>query len=122
MALAFVRMAGEIRRMSEVAFFSRFGETGRIVPFIPEPPDVAAGRIFDLHQRHAAAVCEVFDAAINSHASDLREQTLPVNCLLRLGWVAAIRLCPRRCRSGNRNRTRQTHRGSASLSTSRREA
>ena len=84
MALAFVRIASEIRRMGEVAFFSRFGETGRIVPFIPEQSDIAAGRIFDLHQRHAEAVCEAFDAAVKSHAADLREQTLPPTCLLRL--------------------------------------
>ena len=57
MALAYVRMAERIKHMSEEAFRSSFGEISRIVPFIPEQADVAAGRIFDLHQRHAAAVC-----------------------------------------------------------------
>ena len=84
MALAYVRMAGEINRMTDLAFFARYGEASRIVSYFPEAADGAAGRLFDLHQRHAAAVCQVFDAAIRSHTSDLREQTLPATCLLRL--------------------------------------
>ena len=41
--------------MSESDIFSSsFGELSRIIPYIPEQADLAAGRIFDLHQRHAA--------------------------------------------------------------------
>ena len=71
MALAYVRSASEINQMTDIAFFAHYGETSRIVGFFPNPGH--SGRpIFDLHRRHAAAVCSVFDKAIASHAPKLR--------------------------------------------------
>ena len=52
--------------------------------YFPEPADIVAGRIFDLHRRHGSAVCRVFDNAIKSQASALREGSLPADCLLSL--------------------------------------
>jgi hypothetical protein len=43
-----------------------------------------ARRIFDLHRRHASAVCRIFDEAITLHAAALRQGTLPSTCLLSL--------------------------------------
>ena len=84
MALAYVRSASDINQMEDVAFFSRYGEISRIVEFFTEPAGTVAEHIFDLHQRHAAAVCNVFDAAISTHAAALREGKLPWSCLLGL--------------------------------------
>ena len=84
MALAFVRSASNIDKMSEVDFFTRYGETSRIVSYFPETADAIAGRIFDLYRRHAKAICDVFDDAIRSFAADLRRTTLPPSCLLTL--------------------------------------
>ena len=84
MALAYVRSASEINRMADVAFFARYGEASRAVGYFPEAADTVAGRIFDLHRRHASAVCSVFDAAVSSHAAAFREGTLPSTCLLSL--------------------------------------
>jgi Queuosine biosynthesis protein QueC len=84
MALAFVRSASKINQMADVAFFAHYGETSRIVGFFPEPADTVAGRILDLHRRHASAVCRVFDEAISSHAPALREGSLSSACLLSL--------------------------------------
>lgn len=84
MALAFVRSASKIQEMTDVAFFAHYGETSRIVGFFPERADTVAGRILDLHRRHASAVCRVFDEAISAHAADLRQGTLPPTCLLSL--------------------------------------
>jgi hypothetical protein len=61
MALAYVRMATAINGMTDEAFFAHFGEASRAVGYFPEPTDEAAGRIFDLHRRHAGDVCRVFD-------------------------------------------------------------
>jgi hypothetical protein len=83
-ALAFVRSASKIDQMADVAFFAHYGETSRIVGFFPEPTDAVASRIFDLHRRHASAVCRVFDEAISSHAAALREGSLSSACLLSL--------------------------------------
>ncbi len=84
MALAYVRSASEINRMADVAFFARYGEASRAVGYFPEAADTVAGRIFDLHRRHASAVCSVFDAAVSSRAAAFREGTLPSTCLLSL--------------------------------------
>jgi 7-cyano-7-deazaguanine synthase in queuosine biosynthesis len=84
LALAYVRSASDIKAMSEVAFFSRYGEASRAVGFFAEPPGTVAKRIFDLHRRHANAVCAVFDGAILTYAAGLREGTLPSSCLLTL--------------------------------------
>jgi 7-cyano-7-deazaguanine synthase in queuosine biosynthesis len=84
MALAYVRSASEVNKMADVAFFSRYGEASRAVGFFSEPGGIIAERIFDLHRRHAATVCRVFDRAISSHAADLRGGSLASSCLLSL--------------------------------------
>jgi 7-cyano-7-deazaguanine synthase in queuosine biosynthesis len=84
MALAYVRSASRIKKMDDVAFFTHYGETSRIVGHYPEPVDRVAERIFNLHHRHASAVCEVFDAMTGAHASALREGSLLADCLLSL--------------------------------------
>jgi 7-cyano-7-deazaguanine synthase in queuosine biosynthesis len=84
MALAYVRMASEIETIDEQAFFASYGEVSRIIRYFSEPADVVAGRVLDLYRRHASAVGRVSDGAIESHASALRVQTLPPDCLLSL--------------------------------------
>ena len=70
--------------MTDVDFFSRYGEASRAVGFFEEPPGTVAKRIFDLQRRHAAAVCRIFDQATSAHAAALREGRLPRSCLLSL--------------------------------------
>ncbi len=84
MALAYVRSASDINQMTDVAFFAHYGEASRIVGYFPESADSVAGRIFDLHRRHASAVCRIFDETISSHARALRQGNLPADCLLSL--------------------------------------
>jgi 7-cyano-7-deazaguanine synthase in queuosine biosynthesis len=84
MALAYVRSASDIKQMTDVEFFSRYGEASRAVGFFEEPPGTVAKRIFDLQRRHAAAVCRIFDQATSAHAAALREGRLPRSCLLSL--------------------------------------
>ena len=85
MALAFVRTASDVEQMTDMSFFVKYGEASRVVGFFRESENTVAGRIFDLHQRHAAAVCRVFDQSVAAYASALRQGDLPPNCLLRLG-------------------------------------
>lgn len=84
MALAFVRSASRIQKMADVAFFAHYGETSRIVGYFNSPPDTVAKHILELYRRHADHVCRVFDQAIQAHASQLREGSLPSDCLLSL--------------------------------------
>lgn len=84
LALAFVRSASQINQLADVAFFAQYGEASRVVGFFSDAADTIASHIFDLHRRHAAAVCRVFDDAITSHARNLREGSLPADSLLSL--------------------------------------
>ena len=84
LALAYVRSAATVERMSDVAFFALYGETSRIVGYFSERADTVAGRIFDLHQRHAAAVGRVFTRAIRDCAVALRHGDLPADSLIPL--------------------------------------
>jgi hypothetical protein len=84
MALSYVRTASEINHMEDVAFFERFGEASRALRYFPESADTVAGHILDLHRRHAAGVCSVFDQALRLRAPDLRQGTLPSTSLLPL--------------------------------------
>ena len=95
MALSYVRSATRVNTMPDIAFFSHYGEASRVIDHFPEAADAVAGRVYDLHRRHAAAVCRVFDEALKARATDLREGTLPRDCLLILGigrkdWGEAI--------------------------------
>lgn len=84
MAESYVRFALDIRRMNELAFFSRFaGETSRVVDCFPGlNPDEVGRRILDLHQRHSDAVGRVLEAAVTAHKTALVNHTLPATSLL----------------------------------------
>jgi hypothetical protein len=84
MALAFVRSASKVSQMTDVEFFAHYGETSRVVSFFHEPANTVAGRIIELHRRHAKAVCDVFDNTIRTNAAKMRDASLPANCLLSL--------------------------------------
>jgi hypothetical protein len=84
MALAYVRSASEVDRMADEAFFARFGEVSRVLGYFPEPADVVATRVLELHRRHASSVCGVFDQAVALNASALRQGTLASGSLLVL--------------------------------------
>jgi 7-cyano-7-deazaguanine synthase in queuosine biosynthesis len=84
MALAYIRSASKIGQMTDVQFFAHFGETSRIVSHFAEPAGTVARRIFELHRRHAAAVCRVFDAGVDANKADIRNGSLPPDCLVSL--------------------------------------
>jgi 7-cyano-7-deazaguanine synthase in queuosine biosynthesis len=84
MALAFIRSASKINQMTDLVFFTHYGETSRIVSHFDEPVDTVARRIYELHRRHAAAVCRVFDAGVDANKADIRNGSSPPDCLISL--------------------------------------
>ena len=84
LALAYVRTASNIENMTDIAFFSHYGEASRVVKYFAHAADTVGSRIFELHQRHAAGVCEVFKNAINSRTRELLQGRLSKECLLLL--------------------------------------
>jgi hypothetical protein len=84
MALAFVRTASKISQMTNVDFFAHYGESSRVVSFFDEPANTVARRIFELHQRHAAAVRKVFNEGVELNEANIWCGRLAADCLLSL--------------------------------------
>jgi len=81
---SYIRTASEVARMSEIEFFSHFGEASRVFSHLEGTADENAAKILDLHKRHAGQICDVIDTAIQNHVKEIREGTLPKSCLLIL--------------------------------------
>lgn len=88
---SYVRTATEVARMSEIEFFSHFGEASRVFSHLEGTADENAAKILDLHKRHAGQICDVIDGAIKNHVKEIREGTLPSSCLLILALPEAYR-------------------------------
>jgi hypothetical protein len=88
---SYIRTATEVTRMSEIEFFSHFGEASRVFSYLEGTADENAAKILDLHKRHAGQICEVIDGAIKNHVKEIREGTLPSSCLLILALPEAYR-------------------------------
>ncbi|MGQ9689430.1 MAG: 7-cyano-7-deazaguanine synthase [Desulfobaccales bacterium] len=88
---SYVRTATEVARMSEIEFFSHFGEASRVFSHLEGTADENAAKILDLHKRHAGQICDVIDSAIQNHVKEIREGTLPSSCLLILALPEAYR-------------------------------
>ena len=84
MLASYVETAQQVAAMSEMEFFMRFGEVGRIVRQLGGSADENARRIYDLYRRHADEVLKVVDSGLQAHASQVRARSLPESCLLRL--------------------------------------
>jgi 7-cyano-7-deazaguanine synthase in queuosine biosynthesis len=89
MAESYVRTALELRDVGELAFFGRFGGlTARVCDGFPSLTADEIGRqIFDLHQRHAQAIGDVLEAAVEGHSAELVKRSLPPSSLLMMTVV-----------------------------------
>src|SRR5262249_54874174 len=84
MAESYVRTALELRDMSDLAFFGRFGgETARVLTCFPSMRADEVGRlIFGLHQRHGQAIEGVLRSAVEANSAQLVKRSLPPSSLL----------------------------------------
>ena len=88
---SYVRTATLVTKMTEMEFFSHFGETSRVISHLDGTSSENAEKILDLHRRHAKQICGVVDKAIGEHAKEIREETLPASCLLILALPEGYR-------------------------------
>lgn len=84
MLASYVDSALLVPRLTELEFFSRFGEVGRIVRHLPGSADDNARAIYKLYKQHGEEVAKVLDDGIARFRSEIRARTLPSSCLLRL--------------------------------------
>ena len=64
---SYVRTATWVAKMTEMEFFSHFGETSRVFSHLDGTSYENAEKILDLHRRHAKQICGVIDKAIEEH-------------------------------------------------------
>lgn len=82
---SYVSMAKRVRSMSDVAFFTEFGEAHRVTPHVRGMSvHDAATQILSLYKRHAMEVGDVIAKGIQAHAHDISDGKLPSTSLLIL--------------------------------------
>ena len=82
---SYVRMAKQVKDMSDSTFFSTFGEVHRVTKHVRGlSVDDTASRIFSLYKRHAAEVCDVVTKGIQRHAVEISDGKVPSSCVLIL--------------------------------------
>jgi 7-cyano-7-deazaguanine synthase in queuosine biosynthesis len=86
MAESYVRTALELREMSELAFFGRFGgESSRACSGFPSlKADAVAEQVLGLHRRHGQGIWDVLRRAIGDHSDELLQGTLPLSSVLMM--------------------------------------
>ena len=72
MLASYVSTVSKIEMMTDIAFFSAFGEAARVYRYLSDPPAAAGEKIFQLYKRHAVSVCGVLDKEIAKNASLIR--------------------------------------------------
>jgi hypothetical protein len=85
MLAVYVEMASQIMRMDSTAFFSRYGESARVLRHVEGmDAEQAAHRLFAMYRDHAKDVMDVVRDAIAHHALAIAFRSLPPSCLVRL--------------------------------------
>lgn len=85
MVESYVGTAKRVKCMSDMAFFTEFGEVHRVIQNIKGMnADEAATRILALYKRHATEVVDVITQGIRDHAKAITDGKVPSTCLLIL--------------------------------------
>src|SRR5207249_1587712 len=85
MVESYVRVASEIQKFpNDSEFFKKYTTVNYLVREFPASAEETAGKILDLHVRHAASVCDVTEAAIKEHAQGMLRGTLAPSSLVRI--------------------------------------
>lgn len=92
---SYVRTAKRIKDMSDMAFFSEFGESHRVTQHIRGlSVDTAASQLLDLHKRHATEVWDVIIKGFKDCAEEITDGTVPKDCLLILALPEEYKRSP----------------------------
>jgi hypothetical protein len=85
---SYVKTATEVGKMEDdgIEFFTRFPEAAKAITYLKGhgTSDEVAGKILDLHKRHAKSVCQVLVDALKAHAEDIQAGRLPETCVTAL--------------------------------------
>ena len=90
MAAAYLERANQVNGLTDVAqFVSSYPDVGRVFKYLNyNSAGQAAQRVFDLYKRHANEVMGALDELLSRHSKEIRERTLPGDCLLQTAYQA----------------------------------
>lgn len=73
---------GKVRNAGEL--IARYPEVARMIAFLEGKPVAVADKVLELHHRHAAEVNNAIEVMLARHPKEMRQRSLPRDCLLRL--------------------------------------
>jgi len=88
LAESYVRSMRECADLTDLQFFSRYGELSRAIPFIDGNSDEAAGKVFDLYIRNGRQVKRAIANALKRHCqvsfvTEMKHSPCLVLCIVR---------------------------------------
>lgn len=90
MAAAYLERANQVKNLTGVAdFISSYPDVCRVFKYLNTSAGQAAQRVYDLYKRHAEEVMGALDDLLSRHSKEIRERTLPGDCLLRTAYESA---------------------------------
>ena len=90
LAESYVRSMRECTDLTEVQFFSRYGELSRAIPYISGNSDDVAEKVFQLYVHNGQQVQKAIANALRHYADDLAREMAPDRSLLRQLFGAKI--------------------------------
>lgn len=91
----YINRADRISKLRNVGeLITAFPEVVRVFKHLDGKPLAVAEKVFELQKRHAAEVNGVLELMIARHAKQLREHSLPMDCLLALTYDSGGRSVP----------------------------
>jgi 7-cyano-7-deazaguanine synthase in queuosine biosynthesis len=80
----YIKLAFEINQMTDIDFFSKFGEANRVLRHLGTNTNQAASSIFKLYKRHAENVSLTIENGIKKYSKEIIEAKLPNSCVIIL--------------------------------------
>lgn len=81
---SYAKTAKQIKEMSNIEFFKKYGEATRVLRHVGMSADKAALEILNLHRRHADHINSVLHNAMTRYSSAISAKKLPENCLVNM--------------------------------------
>ena len=91
MAAAYLERANQVKNLTDVTqFVSSYPDVGRVLKYLNySSAGQVAQRVFDLYKRHADEVTGALDELGRRYFTQIRERSLPGDCLLRTVYESA---------------------------------
>lgn len=90
LAESYIRTMKEMADLTEMQFFSKYGEVSRVIGALPGSSDENAEKVFRLYRRNGGQVQQAIRNAVIYYSKDFGKLKLPKQCLFRQLFGTAI--------------------------------